>query len=57
MGKSNHVLKEYWSAKPHFAELFNGTIFGGRQVVKPEQLEELDTAISTSIASEKEVLA
>ena len=38
MGKIDVVVNRYCSDKVRFADLFNGTFFEGRQVVKPEEL-------------------
>lgn len=38
MGKIDVVVNRYCSDKLRFADLFNGTFFGGKQVVKAEEL-------------------
>ena len=43
MGKKDTVTKDYMSDNATFADAFNFLIYGGRQVIKPEQLKELDT--------------
>jgi len=40
MGKIDVVVNRYCSDKVRFADLFNGMFFGGRQIVKPEELTE-----------------
>ena len=40
MGKLNTVMKNYLSDDSHFADLFNGVCFGGRQQIKAEKLSE-----------------
>lgn len=40
--KSDTVLKNYWSDNEQFADLFNAVLFEGRQVIKPEEPEELE---------------
>ena len=46
MGKSNIAVKQWLRNKFRFADLFNGTIFQGQQVVLPEDLEEIDSESS-----------
>lgn len=41
------VLKNYWSDNAQFADLFNAVLFDGRQVILPEELEDVDTEEST----------
>ena len=47
MLKPDTVLKNYWSDNEQFADLFNAVLFQGRQVIKPEELENEDTEEST----------
>ena len=42
MGKADIAVKNWLSDNERFADLFNGMIFGGRQVVRPEELENMD---------------
>lgn len=42
MGKADIAVKNWLSDNERFADLFNGMIFGGRQVIRPEELETLD---------------
>lgn len=42
MGKADIAVKNWLSDRERFADLFNGTVFGGKQVVLPEELEDLD---------------
>jgi hypothetical protein len=41
------VLKNYWSNNEQFADLFNAVLFQGREVIKPEELEDVDTEESS----------
>ena len=41
--KPDTVLKNYWSNNEQFADLFNAVLFSGRQVIRPEELEDVDT--------------
>ena len=45
--KPDIVLKNYWNNNEQFADLFNAVLFQGRQVIKPEELESMDTEEST----------
>lgn len=42
MGKNNTAVRQYLSDTTRFADIVNGTIFGGKQVVHPEELEQVD---------------
>ena len=48
-GKQDTILKEFWRNNAHFAALFNAVLFGGREVIDPDSLEEQDTDMSGSI--------
>ena len=41
MSKKNDILTDFFSRVQIFAELFNGSLYEGRQVIKPEQLAEI----------------
>ena len=43
MGKSDITARMYLKDKKRFADFFNGTVFQGRQVVKPSELSSCDT--------------
>ncbi len=45
--KPDTVLKNYWNDNEQFADLFNAVLFEGRQVIKPEELEDADTEESS----------
>lgn len=38
--------KNFWRQNDHFADLFNAVLFQGKEVLKPEALEEIDTDMS-----------
>ena len=40
MGKYDRCMKAYLQDKRRFADLFNGSCFQGRQVIRAEDLEE-----------------
>ena len=44
LGKADTVTKRYAGQNDVFADAFNYYFYGGRQVIKPELLHELDTA-------------
>ena len=44
-------LKTFWRDNEHFADLFNATLFNGKQVLKPDKLTEMDTDVSATIHS------
>lgn len=41
--KPDIILKNYWSNNEQFADLFNAVLFEGKQVIRPEELEDVDT--------------
>ena len=44
--KPDTVLKNYWNNNEQFADLFNAVLFEGRRMIKPEELEDVDTESS-----------
>lgn len=44
--KPDILLGEYWSDREHFADLYNAVLFGGEQVLSPEDLDERDSNVS-----------
>lgn len=44
MSQKDTVLKKYLSIPEVFADLFNAYIFNGEEVLKPQDLETLDSA-------------
>lgn len=49
MGKADINVNIWLSEKKRFANLFNGVIYGGRQVILPEDLEEVNPVSSVSV--------
>ena len=45
--KPDAILKTFWRNNERFADLFNTVLFGGEQIVKPEELAEADTDLSS----------
>ncbi len=41
------VVKNYWSNNEQFADFFNAVLFDGEQVIRPDELEDLDTEESS----------
>ncbi len=41
MGKADIAVKNWLGNNERFADLFNGIVFGGRQVISPEELENI----------------
>ena len=44
MGKVDIATKQYMSHRDVIADVFNFYIYDGRQVIKPEKLQKIDTA-------------
>ena len=51
--KPDVIFKNFWRDNGHFASLFNTVVFGGKTVIRPEVLKELDTDVSNFIKSGK----
>ena len=49
------VLKNYWNNKEQFADLFNGVLFEGKQLIKAEELQDVDTEDSVVLEHKKYV--
>lgn len=45
--KPDVILKNYWNNNEQFADLFNAVLFEGKQIIKPEELEGVDSEAST----------
>lgn len=45
--KPDTVLKNYWRDNDRFADLFNAALFQGQQIIKPEELEDIDSEESS----------
>ncbi|MDE7341015.1 MAG: Rpn family recombination-promoting nuclease/putative transposase [Lachnospiraceae bacterium] len=41
------ILKNYWNNNEQFADFFNAVLFEGRQVIRSDELEDVDTEEST----------
>ncbi len=51
--KPDIVVKNYWRNNEQFADFFNAVLFDGEQVIKPDELEDMDTEES-SVLEHKE---
>ena len=47
------VLKNYWNNNEQFADLFNAVLFDGEQIIRSDELEDVDTEESTIIENKK----
>lgn len=47
--KPDIIFKEFWRRNDCFASLFNTVVFEGEEVIKPEELSELDTDVSNIV--------
>lgn len=48
MGKKDITLKDYFSDRRRYADLLNGSVFCGQQMIKAEELQDTDTVQSKS---------
>ena len=42
MGQRDLYQSDFYEDKSRFADVFNGILFGGKEVMKPEELETED---------------
>lgn len=45
MGKQDDFQSHYFESKKRFADIYNGCLFGGKELMKPEDLEEADSVV------------
>lgn len=45
--KTGYRTVNYWSNIEHFTDIFNAVLFDGEEVIKPEELEDVDTEESS----------
>ena len=43
MGQKDLYQSDFYDDNGRFADVFNGVLFAGREVIKPEELEEADS--------------
>ena len=53
--KPDTALKAYWRRNAEFADLFNAFLYGGREVLKAEDLKEQDTDSSVILKTDADV--
>lgn len=46
MGNEDIGLQSYFSDARRYADLWNGSVFEGRQIIKPEELEEMNPVLA-----------
>ena len=51
--KPDTVLRNYWRNNERFADFFNAVLFDGKQLIKPEELEDRDTEESSILEHRK----
>lgn len=54
MGIGNISVRQWLKNKTRFADLFNGFVFDGKQVIRPEELEECDSESDVIISDKDE---
>ena len=52
MGKYDESLYEYFSVREYYADLLNASLYQGRQVIRPEELQHRDGRVQISAKSE-----
>lgn len=55
MGKADVNVNIWLSEKNRFANLFNGVIYGGENVILPEDLEEVNPVLSVNVKNRFEI--
>lgn len=53
MGRRDAKAKEFWRDNGRFADFFNAVLFAGREVIRPEDLTELDTDVSAVVKGKR----
>lgn len=53
MGQGNAAIKQWLSNRERFADLYNGCLFGGNQIVLPEDLEPAESEANILIADKE----
>ena len=46
MGQQDLYQSDFYEDKERFADVFNGVLFDGREVMKPEELEAEDSVLA-----------
>ncbi|MBU5471066.1 Rpn family recombination-promoting nuclease/putative transposase [Falcatimonas sp. MSJ-15] len=45
--KPDIVVKNYWRNNDHFADFFNAVLFNGQEIIRPNELQDIDTEESS----------
>lgn len=53
MGTGNAAVKQWMSNRSRFADLYNGYVFGGKQIVLPEDLEPMESEADILLTDKK----
>lgn len=53
MGQKDLQHGEYFDSSIRFADVYNGILFGGKSVIKPEELEECDSVLIQILENQK----
>lgn len=53
MGKKENITTEYLEKPEVFADLFNGYVFGGKQIIKPDALRVVDRRVKVFLADDR----
>ncbi|MBQ5735379.1 MAG: hypothetical protein UH654_10955 [Lachnospiraceae bacterium] len=46
--KPDIVVKNYWRNNDHFADFFNAVLFNGQEIIRPNELQDIDTEESST---------
>ena len=58
MSAKDSMAKEYFADNARFADLCNNILYGGREVIRPENLKERDTTeVLTALGLDKKSIA
>lgn len=53
MGTGNAAVKQWMSNRTRFADLYNGYVFSGKQIVRPEDLEPVESEADILLTDKK----
>lgn len=51
MGKKDMYQSDFYEKRERFSDVFNGALFGGEEVMKPQELEEADSVMVSLLAN------
>ena len=54
MGRADIAVKNWLNDNGRFADLFNGSVFNGRKIILPDELEDLDRETDILITDKKD---